>query len=355
MTRFYSFRLRRVIFPNETNRGSKNEAHSLRRKQDINEQTLINNKERKQLGMKSFLSKVSLATAVAFACFAATLNAAVREVVTRYEASCQPHGVEILGWTAAEYLHGVALQSHAAFQGAGRIPINPQDVQIDHYDEQAQRLYLRQQGHSSSFRIPSKLLARIASWIDNGGTSLFTELEDMTPEKAKGMGMSRYDDGCWVATEFAGTPYARFCHYLDFPSDDLVDTNCEQTLHNYMKPRNAIRGWLQGSLENGDWIVSDLDSHFVVDLSGDSVRFSGTVYRYKRMLDLNAKKVFVWMVEDFQTSGYENTLVTQDEVKMHKGAIAFARDTALLRALHDGNPASWKDFESKFFDGEHVN
>jgi hypothetical protein len=262
-----------------------------------------------------------------------------------------------LSAVASERRRKIASGAASAKLICGNIAIAPALISMDHYDEAAQRLYLTHDGVTNWLSVDGDLLARIMSWIDNGGTGLFTQ-RGFGSQQAQAMGMSAYGDDQWVASEFAGSRFAEVLHYLDFPDIHLVTNSpMERVIMRKHNGMDLSLQWITNhrhSLVDGDYVVSDLDSDFIANVAGGRIGVSGNIYGYLRLVNLESKKVIVYGVFQFDTAGFKSTTASPEKVDLHKQAISLVRTAAILRALHDGNPASWEKFESGFFTGQVV-
>lgn len=246
----------------------------------------------------------------------------------------------------------------ATFEAPTGEAIAPNSVNIRRFDRNTDELILEYKEKEFRFPIEEDDFDRIFSWIENGGTGLFTA-HRLTAQQRRSGGFSSAPRG-YVAAEFsASKKLTKFALYLDFgvgvpppfigpPSEKL---KLLETRNTRVQP-----------LENGskrDWITSDLDSKFVATLNAGKITMTGTVYAYFRRDSDSNKKVFVYDIKEFRditSKDVEQSTMPLTQkaelLELHKSSLYFARSVALLRRLYVTDRKAWDAFADEYFEEE---
>ncbi len=287
-------------------------------------------------------------------------GAPIRITHTRYELT-QPSDDKVLTLDTAEIWRGVILQALARLQDGTGSEIDAKAVTLEAHDSATGRLYLGYRGSRYSLAISEDFLARIISWLDNGGTGIFTANE-LTAAKAKEAGVTEVAPDEWVASEFVGSPIVALSRYLDFPEEVLVYE--PGNMDGLLETHNDGLSELDVTRER-DYIVADLDSGFRVIFEDGNVLLKGTMYRYHRSEVDGSRRVFVTSIDAFSEDSIPKLRHSMrlkqmimpgarqgspdETAKQHSDALRLARLVAMLRTIRSKNPENWKAFGDRFF------
>jgi hypothetical protein len=282
-----------------------------------------------------------IAIAIVLTFITGAVDAQVLHHVSRYDASLNPHGAEVLSGTTAQVLGGVVLQGEVIFSDKNGASIPQKNVFIDKYDPADNKLFLSHAKDLFSYLVDKETFDRVFSWVQNNGTGLYTAYP-LTVEQRKTGGFSAcsasgqtWQTTGFIATEFKTSPkHINLAAVMDFARElSLLRTTERETeimaKHNIELQPNQFGRDLH-------WVVSDIDSDFIAKLVNGSVHISGTIYEYSRQASNDPTRVYVSGVKAFsdESSGVE---------------LSFARTVALLRTLHRHNSGNWLTFMKRYF------
>lgn len=312
--------------------------------------------------------KVLLVVLLSCGFISAQANVLIR---VAHKQSMHPMGQASFSLGATSLWHGVILQGSARFVDEGGKPIPIAQIAFGAYDKNQAGLCFQYAQKCYVLKITEENLVRIVSWIDNGGTGVYTA-HDLSQTDVDAAGMSpvtNFSDH-YIVTEFSGSPVLeRSAHYLDFPDDMFVREATNAAAIKAKWNAGLKQSKMGDGTKNLDYLVVDLDSAFIARLSNGRAVLSGTVFRYFRDLVPGNARAYVTRVEVFmEPSELKGVLATESaEIKQtesaiagmlieemnssarqHQAALEFAQIAASLRAVYAGNKTAWKSLVGRF-------
>lgn len=273
----------------------------------------------------------------------ATLSDA--DVGVRYTRNREYHptGDAVFSSGMADLWGGVVLQAEARFVDSQGVAIDPTRLNLGPFDGTKNELCIEFKAQCFLYTIDKDTLTRLFSWIENGGTGLYTAYENIDPDVVHDAALSPSTFGGYISSEFSASRVEDVAYYLDFPEDTNVPDRLDEIIA--LRNKRVSTPWDFDSLVDRNWVVSDLDSNFVISLRDGRAFARGTIYQYDRGEIPSTGEIVVTMVNELA----ERATDASDNSQLHNKAVAFAQSAALLRSFHRHNKETWKGLAFKIF------